>query len=152
RSLFVSRCGFCHGRDAAGGESGPDLTRSMLVAEDMRGDRIGPLVRSGRTDRGMPAFTVSDEGLVAIVPFIHDQKTKAESDVGTRRSVDVADLQTGDAAAGKQYFEGNGGCRRCHSATADLAGIADRLEGLTLLQRLLNPGTGRERERANPAR
>src|SRR5487761_1908696 len=29
---FVSQCGFCHGRDAAGGESGPDLTRSELVA------------------------------------------------------------------------------------------------------------------------
>ena len=43
---FTSQCGFCHGRDAAGGETGPDLTRSKLVAEDNRGDKIGPLVRS----------------------------------------------------------------------------------------------------------
>src|SRR5713101_9264316 len=43
--LYVARCAFCHGRDAAGGESGPDLTRSMLVAEDVRGDKIGPTVR-----------------------------------------------------------------------------------------------------------
>src|SRR3569623_552853 len=31
---FAGQCGFCHGRDAAGGEQGPDLTRSALVAED----------------------------------------------------------------------------------------------------------------------
>ena len=49
---FVSQCGFCHGRDAAGGESGPDLTLSQLVAEDVRGDKIGPLVRAGRADAG----------------------------------------------------------------------------------------------------
>jgi len=36
---FTSLCGFCHGRDAAGGETGPDLTRSALVAQDTRGDR-----------------------------------------------------------------------------------------------------------------
>src|SRR5262245_55317429 len=53
---FTSQCGFCHGRDGAGGESGPDLTRSALVAEDTRGDKIGPLVRQGRKQQGMPAF------------------------------------------------------------------------------------------------
>ena len=38
---FSSQCGFCHGRDAAGGETGPNLTRSKLVAADNRGDKIG---------------------------------------------------------------------------------------------------------------
>ena len=47
QARFVSQCGFCHGRDAAGGETGPDLTRSLLVAEDVRGDKIGPVVRAG---------------------------------------------------------------------------------------------------------
>src|SRR5579872_2303803 len=42
---FGAQCGFCHGRDAAGGEIGPDLTRSELVAQDLRGDKLGPLVR-----------------------------------------------------------------------------------------------------------
>src|SRR5690348_14429333 len=53
---FAAQCGFCHGRDAAGGETGPDLTRSELVAGDTRGDRIGPLLRKGRPDLGMPSF------------------------------------------------------------------------------------------------
>src|SRR5215813_15420159 len=76
---FVAECGFCHGRDAAGGETGPDLTRSMLVAEDFRGDKIGPLLRSGRVDKGMPSFSLNLEETDAIVAFIHDQKTKMES-------------------------------------------------------------------------
>jgi alcohol dehydrogenase (cytochrome c) len=139
RTLFVARCGFCHGRDTAGGENGPDLTRSTLVAEDVRGDRIGPLVRAGRSDRGMPAFALADADVAAVVAFIHDQKTRAESQEGGRRSVDAADLQTGNAGAGKQFFDGVGGCAKCHSTTGDLAGIATRLQGLTLLQRMLYP-------------
>jgi cytochrome c oxidase cbb3-type subunit 3 len=136
---FSSQCGFCHGRDAAGGETGPDLTRSKLVAEDHRGDKIGPLVRGGRPEQGMPAFSLSDADLAAIVAFIHDQKTKAEALGGGRRSVDAADLATGDAAAGRRYFNGAGGCSPCHSATGDLAGIASRYQGLDLLQRMLYP-------------
>jgi cytochrome c oxidase cbb3-type subunit III len=141
RTRFAAQCGFCHGRDAAGGESGPDLTRSPLVAADVRGDRIGPLVRAGRVDKGMPAFTLSDADLTAIVAFIHDQKSEADAATGGRRAVDVADLQTGDATAGKRYFDN--ACARCHSATGDLAGIASRQQGLALLQRMLNPASGR---------
>ena len=55
---FISQCGFCHGRDAQGGESGPDLTRSLLVAGDVRGDKIDPLILSGRPAAGMPAFSL----------------------------------------------------------------------------------------------
>jgi alcohol dehydrogenase (cytochrome c) len=139
QTLFVARCGFCHGRDTAGGETGPDLTRSTLVAEDVRGDKIGALLRAGRVDRGMPAFTLSDADAAGIVAFVHDQKSNAESQEGGRRSVDVADLQTGNAQAGRLFFEGPGGCARCHSATGDLSGVADRLQGLQLLQRMLFP-------------
>ena len=138
--MFAAQCGFCHGRDAAGGEGGADLTRSTLVAEDVRGDKIGPVVRTGRSDKGMPPFTVTDADLAAIVAFIHDQHTAAQSQAGGRRSVDVADLQTGNADAGRRYFEG--ACAKCHSPTGNLAGIGSRLQGLALLQRMLNPATG----------
>jgi cytochrome c oxidase cbb3-type subunit 3 len=140
RVQFASQCGFCHGRDAAGGAGGTDLTRSMLVAEDVRGDRLGPLIRAGRPAQGMPAFALPDSDLAAIVAFIHDQKRQADTASGGRRSVDAADLQTGDAAAGKRYFDA--ACTRCHSATGDLAGVATRRQGLTLLQRMLYPGPG----------
>jgi cytochrome c oxidase cbb3-type subunit III len=139
REVFAAQCGFCHGRDGMGGETGPDLTRSQLVADDTRGDKIGPVVRLGRVDKNMPAFNLSETDLAAIVAFIHDQKAKAESLEGNRRTVDVADLQTGDAKAGEQYFKGPGGCSACHSPTGDLAGVAERFEGLALLRRMLNP-------------
>jgi cytochrome c oxidase cbb3-type subunit III len=150
QSLFVASCGFCHGRDAMGGETGPDLTRSALVAEDVRGDKIIPLVHTGRVDKGMPPQNLPDADLAAIVAFIHDAKAKADSNEGNRRTVDVADLQTGNAQAGQQYFNGAGGCVKCHSATGDLAGLANRLQGLQLFQRMLYPG-GRGRGGAAPA-
>jgi cytochrome c oxidase cbb3-type subunit III len=140
RTPFASQCGFCHGRDAAGGAGGTDLTRSTLVAEDVRGDRLGPVIRSGRPAQGMPAFALSDAELAAIVAFIHDQKRQVDTASGGRRSVDATDLQTGDAAAGKRYFDA--ACTRCHSATGDLAGVAARHQGLTLLQRMLYPSQG----------
>lgn len=152
QTLFAANCGFCHGRDAMGGETGPDLTRSTLVAEDARGDKIIPLLHTGRVDKGMPPSTLPDSDLAAIVAFIHDTKTKADSNEGNRRNVDPSDLQTGNAQAGQQYFNGAGGCAKCHSPTGDLAGLANRLQGLQLFQRMLYPG-GRGRggeSRATP--
>src|SRR6476659_9373454 len=67
---FGAQCGFCHGKDAAGGESGPDLTRSELVAQDTRGDKLIPLIRDGRPNDGMPAFpNLNAAELNAIVAF-----------------------------------------------------------------------------------
>lgn len=139
RTRFAANCGFCHGPDATGGSGGTDLTRSEIVAADERGNRIGPVVRTGRVEAGMPGFpTLSEADLTAIVAFVHDQKTKAEAAVGGRRSVEVEDVLTGDARAGRRYFES--ACSSCHSATGDLAGIASRIEGLALLRRMLYPG------------
>jgi cytochrome c oxidase cbb3-type subunit 3 len=146
RTRFAAQCGFCHGRDAAGGETGPDLTRSSVVAEDVRGSKIGPVVRSGRPDKGMPAFTIADADLVAIAAFLHEATTKASSLNGGRRSVDPADLQTGNADAGKRYFNGAGGCASCHDVSGTFATVAKRYHGLALLQRMLYPGSGRRSE------
>jgi cytochrome c oxidase cbb3-type subunit 3 len=136
---FGAQCGFCHGRDAAGGEQGPDLTRSELIAQDVRGDKVGPLVRAGRVDAGMPSFKLSDSDLTAIVAYIHQQMDEASTLGGGRRSVEPEDLATGNAADGRAYFDGAGGCSRCHSATGDLKGIAARYQGLNLFQRMLYP-------------
>jgi cytochrome c oxidase cbb3-type subunit 3 len=150
--LFVAQCGFCHGRDATGGQTGPDLTRSALVAEDVRGDKIGPVIRSGRPEKGMPPFTLGDADIAALVAFIHDQKGKSDLQQGGRRAVEVSDLQTGDATAGQAFFNGAGGCARCHSASGDLADVAVRLKGLELLQRMLYPSGRGGGAAATPAK
>jgi cytochrome c oxidase cbb3-type subunit 3 len=136
---FGAQCGFCHGRDAAGGEQGPDLTRSELIAQDVKGDKLGPLVRAGRVDAGMPSFRLDDAELTAIAAFIHRQMDDFSALGGGRRTVEPEDLATGNAADGRAYFNGAGGCSGCHSATGDLSGVAGRYQGLALLQRMLYP-------------
>jgi cytochrome c oxidase cbb3-type subunit 3 len=138
-SLFQQNCAFCHGRDAGGGETGPDLTASKLAREDVNGDKIGPVVRNGRPEKGMPRFDLTDRQIAGLVAFIHTQGLNAKNKKGRRRSVEVADLQTGNARAGEEYFNGAGGCARCHSPTGDLAGIASRYEGLQLEEQMLYP-------------
>jgi len=144
KGLFAAQCSFCHGRDATGGEGGPDLTASTLVEQDLDGEKIGAVVRNGRPDKGMPAFHHTDEQLAAIVAFIHDRKANAKE--GRRRSVDVTDLETGNAEAGMRYFNGAGGCAKCHSPSGDLAGIASKFQGLELLKRMLYQEGGRTAE------
>jgi len=139
KSLFQQNCAFCHGRDAMGGETGPDLTRSKLVLADVGGDKISEVVRDGRPEKKMPSFNFSSQEVSSIAAFVHSQEKKASTMKGGRRGVDVADLQTGNAAMGEKYFNGAGACAKCHSATGDLAGIAKRYEGLQLEMRMLYP-------------
>lgn len=138
-ALFHQNCAFCHGRDAMGGESGPDLTESKLVRSDVEGDKIAPVVREGRPGTKMPGFNFSPSDMQNIVAFLHARVAAASSQQGKRRGVVPADLQTGNVAAGKAYFNGAGGCDKCHSPTGDLAGIATRYQGLQLEERMLYP-------------
>jgi len=149
-SLFRQNCAFCHGRNATGGETGPDLTRSKVVADDVNGSTITPVVQNGRPQAGMPAFNLSQTDIHALVAFIHAQKMKVENNPGGRRGVDVADLQTGNVEAGKQYFNGAGECSTCHSATGDLAGIASRYKGLRLEMRMLYPRKAKSKVTVTP--
>ncbi len=143
-ALFRQDCSFCHGRDAAGGESGPDLTRSKLVSADVNGNKIAPVIRNGRPDNKMPAFDRTDQQIASLVAFIHTQQKAAQAQGGRRgnggrKGVSPEDLQTGNADTGKKYFEGTGGCAGCHSPTGDLAGIASRFKGLELEEQMLYP-------------
>lgn len=150
-ALFRQDCSFCHGRDAMGGESGPDLTRSKLVTADVDGDKIGHVILSGRPDKGMPPFDRSDDQIASLVAFIHTQQDSQKNRGGGRKGVDVADLQTGNVDAGKRYFNGAGGCSTCHSPTGDLAGVASRYQGLELEQQMLFPKHPESKVTVTPA-
>ena len=136
-ALFQQNCAFCHGRDAMGGETGPDLTQSRLVRSDTTGEKIAAVVREGRPDNKMPAFNFSAQQIDDLVAFLRARIAAARA--GDRRGVDPSDLQTGNVAAGMAYFNGAGGCSKCHSPTGDLAGIASRYRGLQLEERMLYP-------------
>jgi mono/diheme cytochrome c family protein len=137
--LFRQNCAFCHGRDTMGGETGPDLTRSKLVQADHDGDKISEVVRNGRPEKKMPAFNFSSQEVLSLAAYIHSQAALASTKKGGRRGVDPSDLQTGNVEQGKSYFNGAGGCAKCHSPSGDLAGIATRYEGLQLEERMLYP-------------
>ena len=135
RKMFVPACGFCHGNDAHG-KSGPDLVRSALVLHDDKGDVIGPVIRNGRLERGMPAFSaLSAEQLADLSAFLHSRA----ADVSNRFAYKIGDLITGDAEKGAAFFNGDGHCLSCHSATGDLAHVATKYEPVELQRRMLYP-------------
>jgi len=135
---FQQSCGFCHGADATGAR-GPDLLRSPLVAHDVKGDQIGPVIRQGRPDKGMPALPLSDAQILDIAAFLHARGTEALHSSRVPKEYPVEKLLTGNAEAGKTFFNGAGGCNKCHSATGDLAGIAGKHPPIDLEARMLYP-------------
>jgi cytochrome c oxidase cbb3-type subunit III len=138
RKEFQQSCAFCHGIDATGAR-GPDLVRSPLLAHDQKGDLIGGVIRTGRPDKGMPALPLTDAQIADIAVFLHARAHDAASSSHVPNTYPMEKLLTGDAEAGKTFFEGAGGCTACHSVTGDLAGIATKYPPIDLQARMLYP-------------
>ena len=138
RKQFEQSCGFCHGADATGAR-GPDLVRSPLVAHDVKGDKIGEVIHLGRADKGMPPLPLSDQQVQDIAAYLHARATEALNSSEVPSKYPLEKLLTGDAMAGKAYFNGAGGCKSCHSPTGDLAGIATKYSPIDLEARMLYP-------------
>jgi len=142
RALFKQNCSACHAEDATGGR-GPDLIRSTLVRHDKNGELIGPVITTGRVEKGMPAFSsFTDSETADVVAFLQTQITLF--DLHTRfgpypNDIPAERLATGSVEAGKAYFNGPGGCNNCHSPTGDLAGIAKKYNPPDLEVRFLYP-------------
>ena len=135
---FAQSCGFCHGDDATGSR-GPDLVRSPLVNKDSGGDLIAPVIRNGRPDQGMPAQPLADNTIQDIVAFLHIRVQQAAKSSHVGGDYPLERLLTGNADAGRAYFNGDGKCASCHSPTGDLAGIAKKYAPLFLEERMLAP-------------
>jgi mono/diheme cytochrome c family protein len=139
KSAFVANCGFCHGANAKGGESGPDLVRSAVVIDDENGNLIAPVVHGGRQAQGMPKVDVTDKQLSDIVAFLHEG-VRAAAERGTYKVLNVV---SGNAKAGEAYFNGAGRCNTCHSVTGDLKGLGAKYDPVALTSRFLMPVGGR---------
>jgi cytochrome c oxidase cbb3-type subunit III len=136
QALFVSTCGFCHGSNAHGGATGPDLVRSVLVLHDQgSGKEIGPVIHNGRPAKGMPAFSLTDPQIKDIAAFLLSRNQAAAN----RMEYKILNVVTGDPKAGETYFVAH--CASCHSATGDLAHIAARMDPVALQSRFLYPRT-----------
>jgi cytochrome c oxidase cbb3-type subunit III len=147
QKIFQTNCSFCHGANAKGGESGPDLLRSVLVLDDESGNKIGVVIHEGRPDKGMPKFPLTDEQIADISAFLHDRIHAAAE----RGSYQILNIVTGDAKKGEAYFNGSGGCTSCHSVTGDLAHLGSKMDAVTVQQHIVMPREFRRGPRAASA-
>jgi len=132
KRVYTQFCINCHGVLAKGTEQGPDLIRSPLVLRDRLGDQIGPALEKLANHK-------SDLTQAQVGDLTHFLKDQVEATAKNRNPVSPPNVLTGNAEAGRAYFNGAGKCNTCHSATGDLAGVGRKYNPLDLQQRFLFP-------------
>ena len=143
--MYAEQCASCHGEDTRGTAKGPDMIRSLAVLHDRRqmlyGKELGPLLAAGPVH----TFQYNEKELADLSQFL----TSAVN--GILRSgynAQPSNLLSGDAKAGEAYFNGAGGCSKCHASTGDLAttgnlaGVGKRYSAAALQQKFLFPAVG----------
>lgn len=138
KTLFSVNCSFCHGSTAHGGEGGPSLVRSEIVLNDKNGELIATVVQTGRPDRGMPKFDLTNAQISDIAAFIHSFPVGGRANRGL-----LTNPVVGDPKAGEAFFNGPGKCNTCHSVTGDLAGIGAKYDPRGLQAVFLTGGNWR---------
>ncbi len=131
--LYKQNCGTCHGETGRGSQ-GPNLVRSTSVLHDEKGETIGPIVKSGRPQGGMPPFpALSDTDIYDISQYLHLQVEQA-ANRGLYGQIygSLKNQISGDASKGQAFFQAN--CASCHSATGDLAKIGAKFPDATTIQ------------------
>jgi mono/diheme cytochrome c family protein len=141
--LYKQNCSTCHGETARGAQA-PSLVRSVVVLHDEKGEEIGPVIKNGRPQAGMPGFpNLSQDDINSIGQYLHMQVELA-ANRGTYNATyaGLRSTTTGDAKKGEAYFAGAGGCKTCHSVTGDLAKIGARYQQASAMQaRFVWPAT-----------
>jgi cytochrome c oxidase cbb3-type subunit III len=135
QSQFRKSCSFCHGPD------------------DKDGDLIGAVVREGRPAKGMPAFSLPPSDVSDLVKYIHSRVAELDRRSAGKPPATYAleHLLTGNAEAGRQFFNSKGECSGCHSITGDLRGIASKYPPVELQTRFLYPQDVKQTAEIQPA-
>ncbi|HEU4627929.1 MAG TPA: c-type cytochrome [Steroidobacteraceae bacterium] len=137
--VYAANCAFCHGPLARGAE-GPSLIYSELVLTDQHGAQLAEFLKTGRPDKGMPAFaTLSDQERKDIAEFLHQQI----EDVANRGTYRVENILLGDAKKGARFVAAH--CLQCHSVTGDLKGLAAKWRPVDLQRYWIMPPRTPER-------
>lgn len=140
KEIYVlNGCAYCHGVDlkVRNGEAA-DLLHSSIVAADVKGSVIIPLLRAGIPQTAklspMPQFSdLSDRDLGDIVTWIH--YSRQEQKYNELTAPTAASAQ-GDPVEGKISFDKS--CASCHSKQSDLADVSSKFAG-NLRAELLRP-------------
>lgn len=156
KSVYVAECVTCHGNKARGGADslppanrGADLVRSLVVLKDRYGAVIGDFLKKGHpTQSGKASSSISGADIIDLAHFLHQKVADTLRSGPYSKPINVL---TGNVAAGKEYFNGAGGCASCHSPTTDLAGIGTRYDPVTIQQKFLFPRSFAARRGGGPA-
>jgi len=135
---YNSTCGYCHGERGKGGKAGPDLIASLVTLHDEDGVQIGKYVRGPEHSKTVKT-DASDSQIADIAAYLHSRVIYASG----RGNVRLSEILVGDAKAGERYFNGEGGCNKCHSPERDLKGVGAKYDVATLQDKLVMPRTGR---------
>jgi len=148
RALWAANCITCHGTQARGSDSGPNLIRSEVVNYDrgaaVAGSVLGPFLKKGHpTQSGKASDSFTDTEIAALANFLREQVNETMRGSPTY-IVLPQNLLTGDAKTGETDFT-ELGCTNCHNdATRSLNGIASRITNPQTLQAMvLYPVAGR---------
>jgi putative heme-binding domain-containing protein len=125
--LFRGQCASCHGYDARGGASGPDIsTGNYRRASSDEG--LFQLINKGIPGTTMPAFPLNARPAWQVVAYLRS--------LGSARSNQSSG---GDAGRGRDAFA-RLGCGGCHtSGAADLERIGTRRTLAELRESILDP-------------
>jgi mono/diheme cytochrome c family protein len=137
KSTYVAECLACHGPAGRGTSKGANLIRSPVVLRDRYGSAIGPFLKRGHpTASGAPGTSLADAQITDLSHYIWQ---RINDTLQGSEAYEVGNVLTGDASAGQAYFNGEGGCSRCHSPTGDLAGYGQRYRPVDIQQRFVFP-------------
>jgi len=135
--LYASNCSFCHGSRGGGSQQAPNIARNQLFNQDHLSETLAT-IREGRTSKGMPSFAgLPEQSITDIVAFLRSRVAAG------RNALPETALLVGDGKAGQAYFNGEGGCKNCHSASGDLAKIGAKYSPLALTVAFLTPTTNK---------
>jgi alcohol dehydrogenase (cytochrome c) len=93
RREYESRCARCHGGNAAGGESGPNITAQIAARSDTD---LATFLRQGRPASGMPAFDLPAAQMNDLVRYLRTLENPIPREVtraATRRRIQTTDGQ-----------------------------------------------------------
>jgi len=148
KALWSANCITCHGTQARGTDSGPNLIRSEVVSYDrgaaVAGSALGPFLKKGHpTQSGKPSISFTDAEILALANFLREQVNETMRGSPTY-IVLPQNLLTGDPKTGETDFS-ELGCTNCHNDTSkSLNGIASRINNPQTLQAMvLYPAGGR---------
>lgn len=138
-TAYNSTCGYCHGDRAKGGNGGRELIRSEVALHDEDGKELGEYLK-GAVHQGKVKLDLDQPAVYDLAAYLHSRIIYTATTRGELSPEAV--LKAGDAKAGEAFFNGSGGCAKCHSVTGNLKGIGAKYDAVNLQDKVVNPRSG----------